>query len=99
MNRLHAYPAVARRNSPFARQRALDGIEWEELPSLAEALRRDDYSSTRAPVWNTTQPMPLQPSKAEAAPEPFVEALSGLHVREITGDEVFRHFFGAPAGH
>jgi hypothetical protein len=40
--------------------------------------------------------MDLMPLEPEARPAPFVEAVEGLLVREIAGDEVFKHFFGDP---
>jgi hypothetical protein len=80
----------------FARQRPLDAIEWEELPSLTGALRRSDFSTTTRSAWSSTERMELDGYRPEPAPAPFVETLDGLLVREITGDEVFRHFFGDP---
>lgn len=92
INRTHPHHAAARRW--VARQHALEAIEWEELPSLAETLRRGDYSSTRG-AWSSTERMDLMAMPAPA-PAPFVESIDGLHVREIANDEVFRHFFGDP---
>jgi hypothetical protein len=99
MNRLSTHSAAARHNPLFARHRPLPAIEWEELPSLADALRLREYSTTTGPVWNSTEPMPLHMRDTAPEAEPFVEVLAGLHVREISGEEVFRHFFGDAAGH
>ncbi len=78
------------------------GIEWEELPSLAEQLaaqraRRaaaegDVHTRERATAWDDTQPGALD--EADSAPTPFREALEGLATREVTAPEIFRHFFG-----
>lgn len=73
---------------------AHDTIEWEELPSLAPALRRSEFASSTRHVWSSTERMELQP--VETSPAPFVESIEGLHVREIANVEVFRHFFGDP---
>jgi hypothetical protein len=69
-------------------------IEWEELPSLAQGLRRADFGPSTTPAWNNTLPLGLWAPQPEVAPQPFREPLAGLHVREIPGDEVFLHFFG-----
>lgn len=69
-------------------------IEWEELPSLANGLRRMDFGPSTTPAWNNTLPLGLWAPQPEVAPQPFREPLAGLHVREIPGDEVFLHFFG-----
>jgi hypothetical protein len=68
-------------------------FEWEELPSLASMLR--DLTTGAGPVGHSTEPMPLQ---AIAAPMPvqFAEPIHGLQIREIGGDSLFSHFFGAP---
>lgn len=95
MNRTHPHRTAARHW--VSRQAALDAIEWEELPSLAETLRRGEFVSTAGQVWSSTERMELRPLEVAAAPAPFVEAIAGLHVREIQGDEVFRHFFGDPS--
>jgi hypothetical protein len=99
MNRSPAYPSAARAYAGFGRQHPIDSIEWEALPSLVDALRRNQVSSTGGSVWNSAEPLGFQPMRSEAAPESFVEVLAGLHMREITGDEVFRHFFGYPRTH
>jgi len=99
MSRSPAYPSAARAYAGFGRQHPIDSIEWEQLPSLADALRRNLFSTTSGSVWNDTEPLGSHPMQSEAAPEPFVEVMAGLHMREITGDEVFRHFFGYPRTH
>ncbi len=66
------------------------------MPSLAGTLRRSEFSSTHGSVWSSTERMELDRYQPEPAPAPFVETLSGLLVREVAGDEVFRHFFGDP---
>jgi hypothetical protein len=92
--------ARSSRQSPvFSRHRADDAIEWEELPSLTGALRRSDFVTTRGSVWHSTEPLGLMPHEPAPPPAVFVEAVKGLLVREIAGDEVFRHFFGDPTAH
>lgn len=96
MNRIHTHrqPAAARHWG--SRRAAIGAIEWEELPSLTEMLRREDeHHTTRSSVWSATERMDLEMAPAPA-PAPFVESIDGLHVREIANDEVFRHFFGVP---
>jgi hypothetical protein len=91
---LHATTAFrSPRANALAAQALQTSYDWEELPSLVRGLRRSDFGHSATPVWNATQPMGLLQS-APAAPAPFREVLSGLHVREIAGDEVFEHFFG-----
>jgi len=100
MNRItHHHQAAAR--SLHARHFAADAIEWEELPSLVRALRRGDTAPSTGHVWLATEPMGLEPPPQPAAviPSPFVEAIDGLHVREIAGDGVFSHFFGGGSNH
>jgi hypothetical protein len=75
------------------RDLATTTIEWEELPSLADGVRRVAPARPE-PVWNATLPLGLWQPQPEVAPAPFREPLHGLHVREISGDEVFSHFFG-----
>jgi hypothetical protein len=93
-------------NSPktFAtapRRRLFDaGIEWEELPSLADTLTkrlshhgvRNEFqnSSTFNSVWDATLPAALDPLQESG---PFVEPLHGLVTRELREPDVFRHFF------
>ena len=77
-----------------------DGIEWEELPSLAttlaQRLRRAD--APRAPdfhpVWDVTMPAALDPLRESG---PFAEPLRGLATRELIEPDVFRHFFASMA--
>ena len=90
---------------PFAvapRRRLFDaGIEWEELPSLADTLARrlahggvraSDFqnSSTFSSVWDPTMPAALDPLQESG---PFVESVRGLVTRELREPDVFRHFF------
>jgi len=90
---------------PFAaapRRRLFDaGIEWEELPSLADTLARrlahggvraSDFqnSSTFNSVWDPTMPAALDPLQESG---PFVESVRGLVTRELREPDVFRHFF------
>jgi hypothetical protein len=92
-----ASSAVIQRHGHAIRSRALaqlTTIEWEELPSLADALRPGDRHVRPAAAWNATLPLGLWQPQPEVAPSPFTEPLRGLHVREIQGDEVFQHFFG-----
>ena len=92
MNRTYLQHAAARHW--YSRQAALEAIEWEELPSLAETLRRGEYSSTRG-AWPSTERLDLM-AEPPPTPAPFIESIDGLHVREIANDEVFRHFFSLP---
>lgn len=59
---------------------------------LASALRPPPMAST---CWADTQPMALA---IESAPQPrsFRQALAGLQVSELTDDDLFQHYFGAP---
>lgn len=71
------------------------GIEWEELPSLADTLARRDAEFERSPMfrtsWDATLPAALDPLVESG---PFVESLSGgLVTRELREPDVFRHFF------
>ncbi|MFO1218570.1 MAG: hypothetical protein U1E89_09385 [Burkholderiaceae bacterium] len=94
----HPFLARPSRQSPlFSRPRVSDALEWEELPSLTGALRRSDFLTTRGSVWHSTEPMGLMSVEPAPGPAPFVEAVDGLLVREIVGDEVFKHFFGDPS--
>ncbi|HEY6511593.1 MAG TPA: hypothetical protein VI032_06420 [Burkholderiaceae bacterium] len=98
MNRTHTRTAPAHLPR-HARQFAADAIEWEELPSLARTLRRDDLAASSGHVWLSTEPMPLLPP-AMGVPAPFAEPIDGMHVREIEGESLFGHFFSdAGAGH
>jgi hypothetical protein len=81
-------PPRARNLGSFA---AADGIEWEELPSLASKLgKRFDNS-----VWDPTMPAPLD--LAPPPSPPLRETLNGLATREVLEPDVFEHFFGAKA--
>jgi hypothetical protein len=83
------------------RRRLFDaGIEWEELPSLAESLaqrlvhggaRRDfESSSSFNLAWDATMPAALDPLTESG---PYLEPLRGLVTREVHEPDVFRHFF------
>lgn len=88
--------------APAPRRRLFDaGIEWEELPSLADTLgkrlvhggvRSTDFqnSSTFSSVWDATMPAALDPLQESG---PFVESVRGLATRELREPDVFRHFF------
>ncbi len=83
-------------SSSFHRRAApslFGALEWEELPSLAQHLNRHE-SGFGGSVWTATQRMELFDYDNAPAPAPFVEPIDGLHVREIDGNEVLRHFFG-----
>ncbi|HSC00681.1 MAG TPA: hypothetical protein VLE45_12260 [Burkholderiaceae bacterium] len=69
-----------------------DAIEWEELPSLAGALRRNDFATTCGHVWLSTEPIDLQPPMT-GRPAPFAEPIDGMQVREIEGESLFGHLF------
>ncbi len=74
-----------------ALQARRDVIEWEDMPSLHERVRRSEFGPSASPAWNATRPIGLWEAPP---PTPFREVLHGLHVREIDEDEVFQHFFG-----
>ena len=94
MNRIPLHPAASalRRARPVA----ADTIEWEELPSLAGALRRSDFGPI-GHVWESTEPMPLMPPTV-GLPAPFAEPIDGMHVREIQGESLFGHLFSDTLG-
>lgn len=96
MNRTHHHHHHVALSRRFGRPTVLDALEWEELPSLTQSLRRNELGFTGS-VWNETQRMDLQTHDA-APPAAFAEPINGLHVREIDGADVFSHFFG-PAAH
>lgn len=83
------------------RRRLFDaGIEWEELPSLADTLAKRlahrgkpnefQNSSSFNSAWDATVPAALDPLQESG---PFVEPLRGLVTRELVEPDVFRHFF------
>ncbi len=88
-----------------------DGIEWEELPSLADSLAQrlvHHDPRQRIAAGSTVAEFELRfgsswdntlPAVLDPAPqpEPFREALRGLVMREVREPEVFKHFFGTPA--
>lgn len=87
--------------APAPRRRRFDaGIEWEELPSLADSLaqrlvhrgtRRDfEASSSFNLAWDATMPGALDPLTESG---PYLEPLRGLMTREVHEPDVFRHFF------
>jgi hypothetical protein len=53
---------------------------------------RSSTCRTLSPLWNRTPPHPSHPFNHGAAP--FAAPIRGLHMREIDGSAVFRHFFG-----
>lgn len=80
-------------------------IEWEELPSLADELKkrlisrgtRNDFAesssfpSSMHANWDVTMPASLE---VTFEPEPFKESsIDGLATREVRDHDVFRHFF------
>ena len=91
MNRTHTQAANPLARYPGPAQH--DAIEWEELPSLAQSLNRQDHGFSGS-VWTATQRMELFSYDDAPVPAPFAEPINGLHVREIDGLEVFQHFFG-----
>jgi len=97
MNRTPQFHRRAAVQRP-ARQFAADSIEWEELPSLAGALRRNDFTTPSGHVWLSTEPMDLQPP-ATGLPAPFAEPIDGMHVREIEGESLFGHLFSDALNH
>ena len=90
LHHAHAFDRSAARASMFG------ALEWEELPSLAQSLTRREHNARSA--WPATQRMELLDFDAPP-PAPFAEPIDGLHVREIDGSDVFRHFFGRAASH
>ena len=84
---------------------ARDGVEWEELPSLADSLAERLNSGPADPAsqreaarrftaaWDNTLPAQLD----ALPPEPFCEPMRGLAVREVKEPEIFRLFFGPAA--
>ncbi len=66
------------------------GIEWEELPSLAQRVRPLGAMASTTP-WDATRPAELEPASIS---QPFREPLEGVAIREVTEPDVFRHFFG-----
>lgn len=66
------------------------GIEWEEMPSLAQRVRPTASSAGTTP-WDATRPAALEPMSAS---QPFREPLEGVAIREVMEPDVFRHFFG-----
>jgi len=97
MNRTHTrFPVVPPRH---AHHLVAETIEWEELPSLARMLRRDELAASTGHVWLSTEPMPLLPP-AVGLPAPFAEPIDGMQVREIAGESLFGHLFSdASSGH
>ncbi|MCW5661032.1 MAG: hypothetical protein KIT60_25300 [Burkholderiaceae bacterium] len=88
------------RRSPDFHRRAsrpslFGALEWEELPSLAQSLRRHELGFAGS-AWTATQRLELFDFDDAPPPAPFSEPIDGLHVREIDGSEVFCHFFGRP---
>ena len=84
---LQKQSSFARASGAFG---AGDGIEWEELPSLAGTLGKRFRNS----VWDATMPAPLD--VAPPSP-PLRETLDGLATREVLEPDVFEHFFGSNA--
>ncbi len=66
------------------------GIEWEELPSLAQRVRPLGAMASTTP-WDATRPADLEPVSVS---QPFREPLEGVAIREVMEPDVFRHFFG-----
>lgn len=87
MNRPHTSRAAPIKFRPLP---ATEGIEWEEMPTLA--VRRTSDSQEHGPAWKNTMPASLM--EAAAPPNPFREALDGLSMREVDEPEIFQHFFG-----
>lgn len=84
--------------APRARFVSADSIEWEELPSLARGLWRNDFGGPSGHVWLSTEPMDLQPPVA-GLPAPFAEPIDGMQVREIEGESLFGHLFSDASNH
>lgn len=92
MSRLRSQPTLSHPQRRITQH--VGGIEWEELPSLADTLRRRDAefeeSAAFRTAWNPTLPAALDPLVESG---PFVERLHGLETRELREPDVFRHFF------
>jgi len=82
-------PATLHFSHAFRSQTPPGAIEWEELPSLAQAVRQSPVGPNSAP-WDATRPADLE--TATVSP-PFRE-LKGVAIREVDEPDVFRHFFG-----
>jgi hypothetical protein len=85
IHRSHCFGTTARRTPAVAH----GPIEWEALPSLADALRRGEF--TRGPAWVHTQAMELPPDTSHTTQ--LDEPIHGLQVREIEGPTLFGHLF------
>lgn len=90
-----------------------EGIEWEELPSLADSLAQRlvnfDPSRRIAPGSTVSEfelrfgtswenTMPAS-LDSQMPPDPFRETLHGLVTREVREPEVFEFLFGPWANH
>lgn len=98
---MHPAPVFTDRNAPRRSMHHANTIEWEDLPSFADALNehlggiRGPHASaplSATPVWTETVPACLDPLTVS---EPFHETVAGLATREVLEPDVFRHFFGA----
>jgi len=77
-------------------------IEWEEMPSLAKRLVKDEggdprlHAHARAePTWGETTPAGFDETMHASAE--FVEKVEGLATREVVEPDVFSYFFGRNA--
>jgi hypothetical protein len=101
MIRTYARPALVPKHVPIDFR---DSIEWEELPSSCQTAPPVLYTiptpQAANPVeaanqfnngWSNTLPADLVETPL---PQPFIEPLQGLAMREMNEPELFRHFFG-----
>ena len=93
-------PSTLHFSHAFKSASSLGGIDWEDMPSLAEALAQRRASGSdplqRVPfmarnAWDETRPAEFD---STVASQPFSEPFSGLAIREVCEPDVFRHFFG-----
>ena len=83
---------TAHPHQPSSRPAMSDkGIDWEPMPSLAYLIGRvKTKAHADEPVWAETMPASLD---ALAPSDPFVEALPGMVLREVTEPDIFKLFF------
>ena len=77
-----------------------NGIEWEEIPSMADSLGRRLINPDLASGVRPSAPSalggwePTMPAELGDTPAPmFQEAIKGLSIREVHEPDLFLHFF------
>lgn len=105
MSRTHPQQVLSADYRAVARD---DGIEWEELPSLADSLAQRLVNfdpNQRIAAGSTVSEFEMRfgsswentmPASLDAQipPDPFRETLHGLVMREVREPEVFEFLFG-----